>query len=155
MVDIIILLILVFLAFLGYKKGFLRTLTGVLSIFISSVFTLCLSSPVAAIFEDAPVYSTRIISAIAVFVIVRVLIYFLMKVFGIIRKLPLIGAFDGLLGAALGLIKGILIVYLLMTVVSLYGHFNPENGVVKIVNQSEFAQIVYNNNVFFDFIYKD
>ena len=82
-------------------------------------------------------------------------IYALMKLCGLIRKLPIIGTFDGLLGAAFGLVRGVLIVYLLVMVVSVYAQTSGPNYISDSLNQSEFAKVVYKSNVFLDFLNKD
>ncbi len=213
--DIIILLILVLLTVLGYKKGFLRTLTGVVSIILSFVIALTFSSQIEGFIKTTPVYdviyekientispqdeqvenndhntaklnmprgmienikediegtkkeiatsltekivgiSVKILSIILIFLTVRLVIWLLLSGFGLIRKLPLIGWFDKLLGALFGFLKGFLIVYLLLVVVTLCTALNTENKLIKEINHSEFAKVMYNNNVFLDFIYKD
>ncbi|MBQ3181526.1 MAG: CvpA family protein, partial [Clostridia bacterium] len=72
-----------------------------------------------------------------------------------IKKLPLIGWFDRMLGALFGFIRGFLVVYLLLAVVTAFTAFNVENPLVKSINHSEFAKVMYNNNVFLDFVSKD
>ena len=155
MVDFLIIIVLAILTFIGYKKGFFKTVVGLLSLAISLILSMFLSVPISKIFVNAPGYSAQIISGIIIFIALRVAISVLIKVFGFIKKLPLIGTFDGALGAALGFAKGVLIIYLLMIIVELFASFNIDSPVVQKVNQSQIAKIVYNNNVFVDFIHKD
>ena len=213
--DILILAILVVMTYFGYKKGFLRTLTGVLAIIISFVIALNFSPQIEAFIKTTSVYDTiyenieknvtdkktpdgkaeedvsnlnmpremikniqenvkdtkseitksltektgdiavKILSVIFIFLAVRIIIFVLMIGFGFIKKLPFIGWFDGILGALFGFIRGFLVVYLLLTVVMVFTAFNVENPLVKSINHSEFAKVMYHNNVFLDFIEKD
>jgi len=211
--DILILLILIIATYFGYKKGFLRTLTGVISIILSFVLALNFSPQVETFIKSTPIYeniyenieknvtptstnedeyntsklnmpqqmikdikentesaknevvntltqkicdtAVKIVSIILIFLAVRILIMLLLSGFGIIKKLPLIGWFDRMLGALFGFVRGFLVVYLLLTVVTAFTVFNVENSLVKSINHSEFAKIMYNNNVFLDFIAKD
>ena len=211
--DILILLILIVATYFGYKKGFLRALTGVISIILSFVLALTFSPQVETFVKSTPVYeniyqnieknvtpstqnedeyntsnlnmprqmikdikenvetakneaistltqkicdtAVKIISIILIFLAVRIIIMLLLSGFGIIKKLPLIGWFDRMLGALFGFIRGFLVVYLLLAVVTAFTAFNVENPLVKSINHSEFAKVMYNNNVFLDFVSKD
>ncbi len=214
--DILILAILVILTFFGYKKGFLKTLTGVVSIILSFVIAVNFSPKIESYIKTTPVYDTiyenieksvlseseenkeseelstaklnlpremiknlqkgiddtkqeiektvkeklvdivvKILSIILIFIAVRMLIWLLLSGFGLIRRLPLIGWFDKLLGALFGFLKGLLIVYILLAVVAVCTAYKTENKLVQEINRSEFAKVMYNNNVFLDFIYKD
>ena len=213
--DILILAILIIATFLGYKKGFLRTLTGVISIIISFVIAVSFSPQIEDFIKNTPVYeaiyenieetigteseettvsekntaklnmprdiiesihknaedkkseiknsmtekigeiSVKILSIVFIFLVVRILLFVILGGFGLVKKLPFIGWFDRLLGAFFGFLRGFLVVYLLLVVVIVCASFNAQNGIVKTVKQSEFAKVMYNNNVFLDFIYKD
>jgi len=213
MSDILILLILIIMTYLGYKKGFLRTLTGVISIILSFVLALTFSPQVETFIKSTPVYeniyqnveknvapssqnedeyntsnlnmpqqmikdikqgaenaknealstvtqkicdvSVKIVSIILIFLAVRILMMLLLSGFGIIKKLPFIGWFDRMLGALFGFIRGFLVVYLLLVLVTAFTAFNVDNPLVKSINHSEFAKVMYNNNVFLDFVSKD
>ena len=211
--DILILLILIVATYFGYKKGFLRALTGVISIILSFVLALTFSPQVETFVKSTPVYeniyqnieknvtpstqnedeyntsnlnmprqmikdikenvetakneaistltqkicdtAVKIISIILIFLAVRIIIMLLLSGFGIIKKLPLVGWFDRMLGALFGFIRGFLVVYLLLAIVTAFTAFNVENPLVKSINHSEFAKVMYNNNVFLDFAAKD
>lgn len=213
--DILILAILIITTFLGYKKGFLRTFTGVISIIISFVIAVSFSPQIEKFIKNTPVYETiyenieeaigteseetditekntaklnmprdmiesihksaetkkdeiktsltekigeisvKILSIVFIFLVVRILLMVVLGGFGLIKKLPFIGWFDRILGAIFGFLRGFLVVYLLLVVVTLCASFNAQNKIVNTVKQSEFAKVMYNNNVFLDFIYKD
>ena len=211
--DILILLILILATYLGYKKGFLCTLSGVIAILLSFVLALNFSTYVEEFIKSTPVYESiyeniennvnpsnsedeeynvaklnmpstmlkkieknidnkkneavntvvekvsnaavKIISILLIFIAVRLILWILLSGFGIIKKLPLIGWFDKILGALFGFLRGFLVVYLLLAVVTMFAAFNTENKIVKSINHSEFAKVMYNNNVFLDFVAKD
>ena len=213
MVDIIVLLILVISVIFGYRKGFLRTLTGLIAIMLSFVLALSFSPKLESYIKTTVVYeniyenieksmissdadtdeyntaklnmprqmlkdiekgieekkneavgtliqkvcdtAVKIISMVIIFVAVRLIIMLLLLCFGILRKLPLIGWFDRILGALFGFLRGMLIVYLLLAVVTVSTAFNNKNTIIDKVNHSEFAKVMYNNNVFLDFVAKD
>ena len=100
-------------------------------------------------------FCVKILSIVLIFLVVRLILILILGGFGLVKKLPFIGWFDRLLGALFGFLRGFLVVYLLLVVVTVCASFNAQNGIVKTVKQSEFAKVMYNNNVFLDFIYKD
>ena len=215
MVDIIIILILILWAFIGYKRGFLKGLTGIASLIVSVLVTMCLFTQMADFLKTTAVYETiyeniekslisseesesktkdserssditelllggindgvqeikdgvvsaivektadiaiKMLSAVIVFLVVRILTAVLVKAFGIVRKLPLIGIFDGFLGAILGVARGFFTVYIVLMSVAVCVSFNSENVVADKINQSEFAKVMYNNNIFLDFVAND
>lgn len=153
--DVLLLAIFSVFVYAGYKKGFLKTLTGMVSFILSFALAFWLSGYIPMVFVNLPFAKIKIISAVVVFVVVRVLIYTLIKVFGFIRKLPLIGTCDGLLGAVLGGLRGFIVIYILVALAIVSVELHLGNGFFNAVNQSEFAEVVYNNNVFVDFFKND
>lgn len=215
-IDLLVLMLMVLSTYLGYKKGFLKTITGLISIILSLVLAVTLYPCVEEFIMDTPVYSTvyenvqehittpdvesnkisdygagtlnlprnflskmqknandtqkdiavsiaestansavKILSMLAVFLLARLLIFLALLIFGFIKKLPLIGWSDRMLGLLFGFVRGFLLVYLLLTLITVSAHFKSDNFMAKAVKQSEFAKIMYNNNVFLDFVYKD
>ena len=108
-----------------------------------------------SIVQKASDTSVKIIAILLIFIAVRLLLWLFLTGFGIVKKLPLIGWFDRLLGGLFGFLRGFLVVYLLLAVITAFAAFNTENKIVKVINHSEFAKVMYNNNVFLDFVAKD
>ena len=214
--DIIILAILIGLTYLGYQRGFLRTLAGVVSIALSLIIATAFSGSVANYLENSPVYDVifenvercvkqpgepsnnvydygaaelnfpkefikdvqkdvtqgsnevkttlsykitdmaiNVLSFVIIFVIVRIAMQILLIIVGMIKKIPFIGWSDRLLGGLFGFLRGFLAIYLALALVTVVASFDSDNFLVNTVNQSEFAKVMYNNNVFLDFVYKD
>ncbi len=96
----------------------------------------------------------NIISMLMVFFAVRLVLFILTAISGIIRKMPVIGFGNGLLGALFGLLRGMFLVYLLLAIVAFSASVSPNNGAVQSVKQSELAKVMYHNNILLEFIYK-
>lgn len=211
MVDIIIIAILVLMTIIGYKRGFFKSLTGIVSVIVSFAIAVCFFTQVADFLKTTAVYeaiyenieknvvasdenseenenlsipeklfksvedsaeeirdgvvmsfaekiadvTVKMLSIVILFIVARVIVWIIIALFGIVKKLPLVGWFDSLLGAFLGFVRGFLIVYIVLFIIAMFSSFNPGNALTEKVNQSEFAKIMYNNNVFFDFINRD
>ncbi len=215
-IDLIVLVIIALSVFFGFKKGFLKTVTGLVSIILSLILAFTLYPYVESFIKNTPVYESvyenveqhiappevesekisdygagelnlprnflekmqkdaqqtkkdiavsiaektantavKIVSMLLVFILARILIFFIVQIFGLLKKLPLIGWSDKILGIIIGFVRGIIVVYLVLAVITVSAQVNSDNFAAKAVKRSEFAKIMYNDNVFLDFIYKD
>ena len=128
-INIAVILIFLITILVGYKNGFLY---GVLNIvaFFASAFIAWVVGPVLA--ERIPLYnnfnslSEVVIYTLAnfvlwiliVFIIVRIVLYVIMKATKLVSKLPLIGSFNKILGALLGVVVGFFYTILLATLIA-------------------------------------
>ena len=212
-IDLAILAILVVSVFFGFKKGFLRTITGLLALVISLVLAMTLYPHATKLVMKTPVYdvvyentenlvespktnvgvlselgtdrlnlpksfteqleecvdktsdtvtstvadlvataAVKLVSMLGIFLTVRLLLLLISALAGLIKKLPLIGWGDSLLGALLGLIRGLLIVYVLLAFVTFAASMSPESAPIRAIKYSKFAKVLYHDNVILDFI---
>ena len=215
-IDLLILILMIVSVYFGYKKGFLKTITGVLSIVLSLVIAITLYQPVEEYIKKTTIYeyvydnvnsqlekpdeetnqiseygagklnlprsflktiqektndtkdnivdtiadfsadsAVKIISMLLVFIAARLIILGILSVAGLIKKLPLIGWSDRMLGVLFGFVRGFLIIYLFLAVITVSAQIKTDNFLARAVKQSDFAKIMYNNNVFLDFIHRD
>jgi len=215
-IDLLILVITIFSVTSGYKKGFLKTITGLFSIVLSLILAMTLYPLAANIIKNTPVYdvvyentasviyepdthtgqvsefgagklnlprdftdslqnqidnttgsvrktiantvataAVKIVSMLLVFLFARLLLFLITSLAGVIKKLPIIGWGDSLLGALFGLFRGMLVVYILLAVVTLFTSASYDGKISRTIKQSEFAKVMYHHNVLLDFLYKD
>lgn len=88
----------------------------------------------------------NIISILAVFLVVRLLMFIITHALKIITKLPVIRSVDKGLGAILGALSGILVVYLLLTLLTFNTALDTDHPIGKAVKDSYIASIMYDNN---------
>ncbi len=214
--DIVIFFIIGISVFLGFRKGFLKTVTGFLAIVLSLALACFFQQPVAEYLKNTPVYSTvyentyglievpeeetarlsdygtgklnlpreildgmqkgidtaedsvadavsetvanlalNICSILLVFLGVRLLLLLITSLAGILSRLPVIGWGDGLLGALFGLLRGILITYIILALATFAATMSPGGGIAKAIKQSEFAKVMYHHNFLIDFADKN
>ncbi len=213
--DIAVLAIGVISVIIGFKRGFLQTLSGVASLVLSFILATTLHPYVASYLSTTPLHDTvhtsvssvisvpeekavrlsdfgtaklnlprdmtnsmqrsvdlaadsveekiadtitdgamNIISMLLVFFAIRIILFLLMAISGVIRKMPIIGFGDGLLGALFGLLRGMLLIYLLLAIIAFSASVSPNNGAVQSVKQAELAKVMYHNNILLEFAYK-
>lgn len=150
--DLIIIAIIVLSAYIGSKRGFLRSLTGILSTIISFALTIILFKPIGKILGNSPVRETvfekisgllentdnttlklfsavqkngaeaateialNLISFIVVIVLVKLVLAIVLRAVKLTSKLPIIKQANSLLGGVFGLIGGVLICYIVISI---------------------------------------
>lgn len=90
--------------------------------------------------------AVNIISMLLVFLIVRLLMFIISGALKFITKLPVIRSVDKILGTAAGALSGILIVYLLLTLLTFNTALNSDHPIGKAVKDSYIASYMYDNN---------
>ena len=93
----------------------------------------------------------NISSILIVFLLSRLLLMFLRISTDWIAKLPLIKQFNHIGGFIYGLLAGFFIIYLFFTIITLLAPIIDLNNIIKLINSSIIANIMYNNNILFMF----
>ncbi|MCX6164436.1 MAG: CvpA family protein [Ignavibacteriae bacterium] len=119
--DVIILVIVLFLAYLGYRRGFLVSVFSLISIIIGIVLATKFHAGFALILNKF-IKDARILNLVS-FIIIFLLIYlagiFLAGKLSKISKLT--KSFDKILGIILGAIKGLLVASLIIIFLKSFG----------------------------------
>ncbi|MDO5556977.1 MAG: CvpA family protein [Clostridia bacterium] len=93
----------------------------------------------------------RILSGIIVFIIAKIVLIILKSFTKIFTNLPVIKQCDKLGGIAFGVIKGFLIIYLVMAVLSFVA---PQGNLTINILESKLGASMYNNNLILLFFFK-
>ena len=94
------------------------------------------------------------ITAVALFVIVHLVLFFIRIALDIMGSLPLLREGNQVLGLVIGVIKGILLVYLLLALASGLSPILSRFGIIDAIESSKVSSILYNNNIIIDIIHK-
>lgn len=78
---------------------------------------------------------------------IRIALRFVNSLANVITKLPIINQVDKMGGVIYGLLRGLLIVYIVLLLVSVVGKINPENGLYQNIENSSLGKTMYENNV--------
>ena len=77
----------------------------------------------------------------------RLALRFVTALANFVAKLPILKQCNKLGGAIYGILRGLLITYIALLIINLVGEINPENNVVKAVDESTIGNIMSDNNV--------
>lgn len=84
---------------------------------------------------------------VVLFVAIRIALIFVTVLADAIAKLPIINQINKTTGMIYGVIRGILIVYVMLLVLSIPGKINSKNALNTSVEQSILGKVMYENNV--------
>ena len=90
----------------------------------------------------------NILAYVVTFFVVWLIIRLVLGALSVFRSLPIIGTADHLLGLVLGLIQGVLIVWGLFLILSLFATSEIGAGLMREINSSPFLSALYNMNPF-------
>ena len=93
-------------------------------------------------------------SGIVIFLAVRVILVLISLFAKILTDLPVIKQVDKLGGLAYGAIEGIVIVYAVLAVISLTSVIWANNAVVTAIAKSSLGEMLYNNNIILNLLFK-
>lgn len=93
-------------------------------------------------------------SAIVIFLAVKVVLLIVSLFTSQITKLPIIRQVDKIGGLAYGAIEGVVIVYAILAVISLTSVIWANNAVVMAIGKSTLGEMLYNNNIILNLLFK-
>jgi len=94
----------------------------------------------------------NIISFLIVFAIAQFVLMIIVRVLDSFVSLPILNQFNKLLGVGTGFIKGILVVYLILAVLTPIISFSPDGAIANGVFNSTFGYYLYDNNILLKYL---
>ena len=93
-------------------------------------------------------FTVNCMSFLTGFVICLIIILLLIKASSIVKKLPVIGLADRILGMALGLVTGVCIVYLAILLIYTISAGGALTGAAEAIDESKLAKYIYETGLF-------
>ncbi|WP_026895379.1 CvpA family protein [Clostridiisalibacter paucivorans] len=94
----------------------------------------------------------NMISIIIVFITIKFLIYLLMKALDTIAKLPVLKQFNKVTGFLFGIVKGIIVVYIIFAILTPIVSIFPEQDMANLIYRSNLGYFFYDNNIIIKFL---
>ncbi len=88
-----------------------------------------------------------IIVIIGLFIITRLLLLFAKAILEAISEIPIIKQFNKAGGILYGILRGLLLIYLTLAIISLILPMLDKTSILNIINNSILTKILYNNNI--------
>lgn len=84
---------------------------------------------------------------IVLFVAIKIALRFISAIADAIAKLPIIDQLNKTGGMIYGLLRGILVIYVALLILSISGQINPTNAINQSIEQSSLGKAMYHNNL--------
>ena len=97
--------------------------------------------------ENIAKKSVEIITGIIVFIVTRILLILLKFVTEAVANLPIIKQLNEIGGFGYGLAKGLIIIYIILTIMFLVISINGNKKIVDTLNTSYITKFLYDNNI--------
>lgn len=78
---------------------------------------------------------------------IKIALHFVTALANIVAKIPIIKQLNKLGGVIYGLLRGILLIYVVLLLISFAGQINPENSLHKQINESFITKEMYEHNI--------
>ena len=109
------------------------------------------------VIESAEVVSNKIINICAflgVFVVARILAFLLTIIADLIMSLPILKQFNKAGGIVYGIIKALLIIYVILAIIFVLTYITGNTTISEIISKSCITKIFYNNNILLGLIFR-
>ena len=157
-VDIIIIAIILLSVFLGYRKGIQNAITDSINNFTSNEENkaeensseLVESAKNGMLSETSRELAINIIYGavmILLYAVLRIALIFISFIADKIAELPILKQFNKTGGIIYGLLRGVLIIYVLLMLIGVFGQVNPNNSVHMQIEDSYLGKLMYDNNI--------
>lgn len=93
-----------------------------------------------------------ILSFFIIFFVVRFIFTIIIGIVKTIRDIPILKQLDTLAGAGLGLVRGLLVLYIIFSILPLLTTIAPVDILLDLIESSKFAPFFYKTNILINFI---
>lgn len=160
--DLVLVAIAVLSVVFAAKKGFAKSLLETASVFVAGFASYKFCDPVSqfvykTFLSEMPYAVASVVARIVSFAVMFVVFSILLKLASgllssVLKKIPLVGTANKLMGGVLGLLKAIVIIYVICTVCYLTVISDSAENLKPIVSNSVIYQYITENNPVTDFI---
>lgn len=94
----------------------------------------------------------QILCTIILLIALKIIFFIIDKLFAFASDLPFIGPADKFLGLVLGLIKGVLLTWILMSILTFGAMMKGDFSIITIIHESQILTWLYENNIILNFM---
>ena len=105
--------------------------------------------------DTVSVKAVEILTAIVLYIAIRIIIIFLSFLSDSIAKIPIIKQFNEVGGIVYGLLKSVIIIYLLLTIIFIVNSIKGSGFVGDAIENSYVTKYLYNNNIIVNYCLLD
>ena len=129
------------------KEEDLQNMSDVLVKYIKDYTAETQDATVGMVAKEISIVSINIIVALGLFIITKLILILFKALSEVIAELPIIKQFDKTGGIIYGLLQGILVIFVILTIISLCASMIENFGIISSINESVIGNFLYNNNI--------
>ncbi len=95
----------------------------------------------------------NILVIVCLFIATRLALVLLVVISDLITEIPIIKQFNELGGILYGVIRGLMLIYVILAIVYLAVSMTANNNILEIINSSAITQFMYENNILLNIIF--
>ena len=88
----------------------------------------------------------KVIACVLLLIVIYVIIRILLRISGAINKIPIIGGINRIFGAIIGLLEGLLILWCICLIITMFASTKFGMQVVDVINGSKVLKFIYDRN---------
>lgn len=112
------------------------------------------SAVVETVAKELTTSAINLIVMVVIFVITRLLLLFAKAVLEAVSELPIIKQFNEAGGIIYGILRGILVVYIILAIISIIIPLIDKTVILNMINSSIITKMLYNNNLILMLFFK-
>lgn len=120
--------------------------------FVNNILLSEATDTFAVFIDNISLLIIRTISFVITFLTIYALLLFVATIVNTIAKLPLLNLTNRLFGAFVGILKGVIILYLIFALSAPILSFMKDKSMVQSVLSSESSRILYDNNIILNYL---
>ena len=140
---IIVIIILITGAVAGWKRGLLESVIRIISYILGILVLIIIAKGIGNFIQGSYAYVIMAFILLAAIEAIHKFIRFLFSTLKLVRALPIGKLADKLLGAVLGVVEAVLVVWLMFFIVGNFHTMNLTTWVQEQVSQSRFLTMLY------------
>ena len=103
--------------------------------------------------QNISVISVKLMVAVVLFLVVRIALIFVKAIISLVEKIPVLKQFNEIGGIVYGILEGLLIIYIILTIISVMSPMISDTGILAAINDSYIGSFMYNHNILLEIIF--
>ena len=103
--------------------------------------------------QNISVILVKLAVGLVLFLVVRIALIFVKAIISLVEKIPVIKQFNKAGGTIYGILEGLLIIYVVLTIISVISPMIDNTGVLAAINNSYIGSFMYNHNILLEIIF--
>ena len=103
--------------------------------------------------KEVSIRLINILVIVGLFIVTRLLLIILVLISDLITSIPIIKQFNQLGGILYGTIRGLLLIYVVLSIVFLIVSITANNNIITVIESSIITELMYKNNILLNIIF--